>query len=304
MKHLALVLFWLWQGGEPPEAMTLARRAYDAARGGRLEDAAKDLREASRLAPRNALYRSALGGVYLKLGKPDEAIGEFRVAVGLDAGNEALRANLEKLSLEYGAALAREGKFRAGLKLARETAGLFPASAPAHLMLGLFETRNQQNVRAVAAYRKALELDTESSDASVGLGIALSSAGMLRESQATFEAGLKKFPGDAMHRQAYGVLLVKLAETGAGTRERAVEMLRSALEMDPRLAEAHYQLGSLALGREDVDGALAEFAAALGNGLDDSRVHYALARALRRVGKTAEAEKHLRLFRERKEAEQ
>ncbi len=47
----------------------------------------------------------------------------------------------------------------------------------------------------------------------------------------------------------------------------------------------------------------AELSAALGNGLDDSRLHYALARALRRKGRAQEAEKHLQLFRQRKEAE-
>jgi Flp pilus assembly protein TadD len=81
-------------------------------------------------------------------------------------------------------------------------------------------------------------------------------------------------------------------------------MLQSALQLDPTLAEAHYQLGSLALAREDLPTAASEFAAALGNGLDDSRIHYALARTLRRSGKPEEAEKHLRLFRERKSAEQ
>ncbi|MBL8173823.1 MAG: tetratricopeptide repeat protein [Bryobacterales bacterium] len=304
MKHLAIVLFLLWQGGEPPEAMTLARRAYDAARRGNLDAAAADLLEAARLAPRNALYRSALGGLYARQNKPEEAIKSFREAVRLEPGNTALKANLETLSLDYGAALARERRFRAGLQLARETAALSPASAKAHIMLGLFETRNQQNVRAVAAYRRALELAPESSDASVGLGIAQSAAGMLKESQDTFEAGLRRFPQDAMHRQAYGVLLVKLAEAGGAGTERAIEMLQSALALDPALAEAHYQLGSLALAREDHAAAASEFAAALGNGLDDSRIHYALARLLRRNGKTEEAAKHLRLFAERKAAEQ
>jgi Flp pilus assembly protein TadD len=303
MKHFFLLLFFLWQGAEAPEAMRLARRAYDAAKAGNLDGAAKDLAEAARLAPRNPLYRSGLGGIYARLGRMEEAIGAFREAVKLDPQNTALRGNLEKLSLEHGAALARARRFRAGLVLARETAALFPDSAPAHIMLGLFETRNQQNVRAVAAYGRALELDPASAEASVGLGIAQSSAGMLKQAQATFEAGLKRFPEDAMHRQAYGVLLVKLAEEGAATEAKAVEMLQSALRLDPTLAEAHYQLGSLALGREDLETAASELVAAMGNGLDDSRIHYALARLLRRTGKAAEAEKHLVLFRERKAQE-
>ena len=58
---------------------------------------------------------------------------------------------------------------------------------------------------------------------------------MLEQSQTTFEAGLKRFPEDAMHRQAYGVLLVKLAEGGAATEAKAVEMLQSAVRLDPTL---------------------------------------------------------------------
>jgi len=304
MKHFAFVLFLLLQGGEPPEAMALARRAYEAARAGNLDGAAADLLEAARLAPKNPLYHSALGGIYARQNKPAEAIAAFRHAVQLDPSNAALKANLEKLSLDYGAALARQRRFRFGLPLARETASLFPTSSAAHIMLGLFETRNHQNVRAVAAYRRALDLDPQSSAASVGLGIAQSAAGMLKESQATFEAGIKKFPNDAIHRQAYGVLLVKLAEAGSAMTQHAIAMLQAAIQLDPTLAEAHYQLGSLALTREDLETATSEFVAALANGLDDSRIHYALARTLRRTGKTEEAEKHLHLFRLRKAAEQ
>ncbi|MCC6362934.1 MAG: tetratricopeptide repeat protein [Bryobacterales bacterium] len=288
---------------EPPEAMTLARRAYELARAGRAEEAAASLQEAARLAPGNALYRSALGGIYERQGKLEEAVAAFREAVRLDNGNAKLREHLESVSLDYGAVLAREHRYRAGLVLARQTAAQFPSSS-AYLMLGLFETRNQQNLAAVTAYRRALELNPESAEASVGLGVAQSSAGLMQDAEATFQAGLKRFPHDAMHRQAYGVLLVKLAETGAAKRSRAVEMLESALKMDPSLAEAHYQLGSLALADDDAATAAREFALAAANGLDDSRLHYAFARALRRLGKDQEAERRLELFRERKKAEE
>lgn len=303
MKDLVFAMCLLFQGGEPPEAMTLARRAYESARAGNFDAAAGDLLLASRLAPKNPLYRSALGGIYARQGKLEEAVAAFREATRLDPANAQLRANLGKLSLDSGAVLAKQRRFRAGLVLARETAKLFPDSASAHIMLGLFETRNQQNVKAVAAYRRALDLDPQSSEASVGLGIAQSSAGMFQESQATFEAGLKRFPSDPMHRQAYGVLLVKLAEAGSAPPQQAIDMLQSALRLDPSLAEAHYQLGNLALAREDLQTATTEFVAALANGLDDSRLHYALARTLRRIGKTDEAEKHLQLFRQRKATE-
>jgi tetratricopeptide (TPR) repeat protein len=305
--RLAAVIFWAvgmaW-GQEPPEAMTLARRAYELARAGRSEEAAASLQEAARLAPGNALYRSALGGIYERQGKLEEAVAAFQEAVRLDNANAKLREHLESVSLDYGAVLARAHRYRAGLVLARQTAAQFPQSSSVYLMLGLFETRNQQNLAAVSAYRRALELNPESAEASAGLGMAQSSAGLTKDAEATFQAGLKKFPKDAMHRQAYGVLLVKLAETGAAKRVRAVEMLKSALKMDPSLAEAHYQLGGLALADDDAATAAREFAMAAGNGLDDSRLHYAYARALRRLGNDQEAGRHLELFRERKKAEE
>lgn len=290
---------------EPPEAMKLARRAYEQAQAGQFPEAIAGLRQAARLAPANALYRSALGGIHERQGQLEEAVAAFGEAARLDPNDQRIRAHFESVSLDWGAVLAREHRFRAGLVFARETAARFAGSARAQLMLGLFLTRNQHNLAAVDAYRRALTLDPASADASVGLGIAQSSAGMVKEALATFEAGLVLFPADAMHRQALGVLLARLAETGdAAAAERARAMLESALAIDPKLAEAHYQLGSLALARGDARAAIVCFDAAAEQGLDDSRLHYAAARALRRAGRGGDAEARLQLFRQRKASEQ
>jgi tetratricopeptide (TPR) repeat protein len=283
--------------------MERARRAYDLARSGEFDPAIAELQEASRIAPANPLYRSALGGIFERQGKLEQAVAAFGEAYRLDSTNPKINERLESVSLEWGAVLAREKRFRAGLAHARETAARFPKSSRVFLMLGLFETRNQQNLAAVEAYRRALALEPDSADASVGLGVAQSSAGLMKEAEATFLAGLKKFPKDAMHRQAYGVLLARMAESGATSPDRAAQMLESALALDASLAEAHYQLGSLALARDDAASAASHFEAAARNGLDDSRLHYSAARAFRRLGKADEAARHMDLFRQRKQAE-
>ena len=100
-------------------------------------------------------------------------------------------------------------------------------------MLGLFLTRNQQNPAAVEAYQKALSLSPESSDISVGLGIAQTMAGMLPQAVQTLEAGIAKWPADAVHYQAYGVLLLRMAEEGAASEEKGIRMLQKALALDP-----------------------------------------------------------------------
>jgi tetratricopeptide (TPR) repeat protein len=283
--------------------MQLARHAYELARAGDFDGALADLDQAARIAPANALYRSAMGGLLERQGKCEPAVAAFREAVRLDPLNPKLLEKLESVSLEWGAMLARDKRFRAGLAHARQTAAQFPKSPRAFLMLGLFETRNQQNVLAVEAYRKAAALDPDSADASVGLAVAQSSAGLVKDAEVTLTAGLERFPKDAIHRQAYGVLLAKMAESGSATVDRAVELLRQALAIDPSLAEAHYQLGAIALAGEDAAAALQEFEAAARNGLDDSRLHYGMARALRRLGRQQEAALQMDKFRERKQAE-
>jgi Flp pilus assembly protein TadD len=308
MRRLLSITLWAMlapgQVNEHPEAMAHARRAYDFSREGKQEEAAAELQQATRLAPANPLYHSALGGVYERQGRLEEARTAFVESLRLEPSNAALRTRVEKLSLDWGAALARERRHRAGLALARDTAARFPQSAPVQVMLGLFSMRNQQNIAAVAAYRRALDLNPESGEASTGLGIAQSAAGMPHEARATFEAGMKRFPNDGMLRQAYGTHLVKMLESGAAERRHAIEVLESALRIDPSLPEAYYQLGSLALAAEDASAAEGYFSSAARNGLDDARLHYAWARSLRRLGRETDAARHVRLFQARKAAEE
>ncbi|MEO7650164.1 MAG: tetratricopeptide repeat protein, partial [Bryobacteraceae bacterium] len=138
-------------------------------------------------------------------------------------------------------------------------------------------------------------------DANVGLGIAQTMAGLSVDGVRTFEAGIKKWPSDAMHYQAYGVLLQRMAETGAAPETQAAAMFRKALELNPALAESHYQLGQMAFSHGEIDKSIEHFLAALQNGEQGGKVHFALSRAYRRAGKPQEAEKHAGLFRKSNE---
>ncbi len=289
---------------ESPEAMQHARRSYEYAQRGDLTQAAEEMKAAIRIAPGNPLYFSALGGIARRqweAGQLEASRENALLVVEAQPSNAQAKGILEGVSLDLGAVLARQRRFKAGAVVARDTARRFPDSAAAHQMLGLFETRNQQNVAAVAAYQRALQLAPDSADANVGLGIAQTMAGFAVDAVRTFEAGIKKWPSDATHYQAYGVLLLRMAETGAASEDRATAMFRKALELNPSLAESHYQLGQIAFSRGEVDQSIEHFLAALQNGDNGSKVQYALSRAYRRAGKQQEADKHAALFRELKE---
>ena len=291
----------LVRAAEAPEALQHARKSYEFAQRGDLARAAEEMRAAIRIAPGNPLYFSALGGIAARqweAGQLEASRENILRVIEAQPSNARARGVLEGVSLDWGAVLARERRFKAGVLLARDTVQRFPDSAAAHQMLGLFEMRNQQNVAAVAAYKRALELAPESAEASTGLGVAQTMAGLIADAVRTFEAGIANWPSDAMHYQAYGVLLLRMAETGGASEPQAASMLRKALELNPSLPEAHYQLGQIAFAHGEIEKSIEHFLAALQDRETSGKANFALSRAYRRAGNELEAEKHAVLFRE------
>ena len=292
---------------EPPEAMQHARAGYERAKQGDLDGAAAEIRAAIKLAPENPLYFSALGGIAARqweAGQATQARENAVIVAEAQPRNAKALEMLEEISLDLGAELAKQRRFKTGLILANDTARRFPASARAQQMLGLFLTRNQQNPAAVVAYSKALSLSPESSDLSVGLGIAQTMAGFLPQAVKTLEEGIRKWPDDAMHYQALGVLLLRMAEEGSDTEARGVQSLQKALELNPALSEAHYRLGNIALEHGDSKSAIEHLLAALRNGGESSKINFALARAYRAAGNSPESDRYAAAFREQKQREQ
>jgi Flp pilus assembly protein TadD len=130
------------------------------------------------------------------------------------------------------------------------------------------------------------------------------SAGMEDQAVRTLEAGVTRFPKDAMHYQALGVVLLRLSETGRATKDRARVLFQKAIEIDPALPEAHYELGTMALAANDVVAAKDHLLIAERSSPADSRVHFALARLYRMQGDTKNADREMQSFFAAKSAEQ
>ncbi|HWP24663.1 MAG TPA: tetratricopeptide repeat protein [Candidatus Binatia bacterium] len=90
------------------------------------------------------------------------------------------------------------------------------------------------------AYRRALELEPEMSDAHLNLGRLYHEAGMLKESEAHYRAAMKLAPEEAAPHFNLGVLLEDLNRP-----REAVRCYHEALAKDPDFADAHYNLGLL-----------------------------------------------------------
>jgi Flp pilus assembly protein TadD len=137
----------------------------------------------------------------------------------------------------------------------------------------------------------------------VGLGTAQFSAGFEDDAVKALEAGLSRFPNDANHYQALGVIYMRLSEEGRDTRARAQELFEKALQLDGTLPETHYELGMAAFAAHNFGSAKDHLLAAERSAPNDSRIHFALARLYRLKNSAEASAKEMKAFLATKAAE-
>jgi len=167
-------------------------------------------------------------------------------------------------------------------------------------LLGMVQMKMDLFTDAVQSYGRAVELDPKSVDAAVGLASAKWAAGMRTQAEAQFQQLLRQYPRDAAVYESYGTSLLGSA-TDDATLDRAGALLTKAVELDGSRAEAHYQLGMLEMKKNAPDSmneALKELQSSVRLGLNGSKVHYALARVYRRLGRENEATAEMHLYEE------
>ncbi len=238
-----------------------------------------------------------LGWCYQQMRQPEKATAALEESIRLDAAAEANYVDLTNI-------LLASRKFSQALEGATRGVTALPKSARVWEARGLAQTRMSQFTDAVSSYQRAVELDQNRAEALRGLAAAQAAAGMKAQAAANFEKGLKHFPKDAALRAAYASVLLQGADTGdKAAAAKAERLLRSAIELDPSLAEAHFQLGDLYLKKGQTSQAqpLLERAARLDP--DDSAAHFALARLYRRLGRTQQAGEEMAAYERLKTAD-
>jgi tetratricopeptide (TPR) repeat protein len=150
---------------------------------------------------------------------------------------------------------------------------------------------------AVRSYSRAIELDASSLDAKTGLASAQWAAGMRAEAGAAFEALIRNNPRDAVVYETYGTLLLDSAADEVA-EARGAALLKTAVRLDASRAEAHYQLGNLALKQNQIQEAQKYLETAARLDPREGRIQFALARLYRRLGRADDAAKAMRLYEE------
>lgn len=158
---------------------------------------------------------------------------------------EAARAKeaaaLKTLLAEVNAALTANDLATATVKL-NEAVEKIPTCSECHVQLGDIYVRQKQNDQAEAAYKKALEVDAKSAAAYDGLAALYNTTGRLDLAADAAAKALELHGasggGDATSAYNAGAIMMN-----SGKVAEAKAQFQRAIQLDPTMAEAHFQLG-------------------------------------------------------------
>lgn len=229
-----------------------------------------------------------LGSIEEARERPVEAVQAYQKAAELEPYNEDFRFDLAAAALQH---LGTEAGLRAFVAAER----VFSKSWRMQLGLGSAFYLAGKYEEATRELLEAVRLQPDAKPAYYLLGHAYESAQSLQpEIAGAFEKYLQGEPADPWAYYHYGtILFLRSQAAGQTTYAEARKHFLKAVELDPDLAEAYVQLGTIAETDQEAVGAL-ERAVKLRPDL--ASAHFRLARAYQRSNEPEKAKAELDLF--------
>ncbi len=196
--------------------------------------------------------------------------------------------------------LAERGAFDGALRVAAEAVQAFPNSDEAFSTKASIEMKLQYFSQAVTSFQNAARLHP-CVETKRDLAMAEWRAGARQQAIIEFEQTIRQFPGDAQARVEYGTAL--LEDGSPETKGHAIELLKQAIVADDSSVEARYQLANIELADGKLQPALQYLESAIRLEPNDSRLHFAISRVYRRLGRISDADTDLASYQELKTAE-
>jgi serine/threonine-protein kinase len=237
-----------------------------------LREAVGFYRVAVGLRPGSVAAHNDLGNVLFSLGDLPGAIACYQKALELDP----------KLALAYynlGNVLRKQGDLAGAITRYHKALDLDPRSVRAHYGIGVALQKQGDRKGALAHFQKALDLDPGYAPAHSDLGLVLKAEGNLKGAIESFSRALALDPRYAPAHTNLGMALAQ-----KGDRKGSVQHLQKALDLDPRNAPAHLGLGIGLAGEGNLWGALGHFQKALEIDPKYALAHTVLGRALAEQG--------------------
>jgi tetratricopeptide (TPR) repeat protein len=239
-----------------------------------------------------------LGTAEGKLGHTGEAERAFEEAARRDRANEDYR-------FDYGNSLVQHGKTGPALAAFGAAVHELPQSWKLRLGLGSACYLSGDYNGAAETLLSAVNLKPDAAPTYFLLGEAYAAASELQPAiEAAFTAYLKTSPPDPWAHYHYATILYARARAGEATAyDAATTNLNEAVRLDAAFAEAHYELGLIALAQGRSKQGIASLEKSVKLDPKLAVAHYRLGLAYQRLGEFARAKAELDQFRALKNEE-
>lgn len=239
-----------------------------------------------------------LGDLDERLGDPLEAVREYERAARLDPS--------EQNYFEWGTELLLHRADLPAVEVFTKGSSAHPDSA--RMLAGLGAA-----LYAGGSFDEAARRLCEASDLKPADPAPYVFLGKMEESAPTSlscaEQKLARFvqdqPGNALANYYYGITLWKRdrGSENQAALQQAEALLEKAVTLDPKLGEAHLQLGILHSGQGNFDQAIRAYKKAIEVSPQLGEAHYRLGLAYRRIGEESKASREFRVYEQMEKAE-
>ncbi|RMH74721.1 MAG: tetratricopeptide repeat protein [Cyanobacteria bacterium J007] len=175
----------------------------------------------------------------------------------------------------------------AARQIAEELLGETPDSVEVLGLLGTIASDEGDWQRAIAYYRKALELEPDSAQIHYNLANTFSNSGECDRAIAHYRQAIALRPHYPQAFYNLGNLYQH-----RGEKKVAIAYYQQAIALDPQYAKAYNNLAILLQNSGDFSGAIAQFSQLIDLCPDDAEIHYNFANALQALGKVKSAQFH------------
>lgn len=272
-------------------------------RGGRWSEALPYLERARRLQPTSVVPALALGSAYTGLRDYGRARQAYLQATQLDADNvdawyglgitcRSLADSLLKQSSPGVIPPEASSLLHQSLEALTRAVALDPVSPRAHLLMAESLRDSGKFVDALREYQAVLRLNPDDTAALLGLATTYWKSGDPDTALAPLKKVLERLPADPEANGIMANLLVR-----RGDFKEALPHARKALEGNPNLVQVRFSLAKIYLEQNQPELAVMELRKSAPFDIDGS-YHFLLARALRSLGRDAEAAAALEKFKQ------
>lgn len=215
------------------DGLTVAQEALQLAQFQQFNEALVRAKLAAQLAPQAYEVWALLGGLYLTVSQPQEAITSLQRSLAINENNPGVYFSL-------GSAYFRTEDYQRSVQALERGLALRGDVAEEWFNLGNAYLRLNQNAKAISQYRQALKIDKKFWPAMNNIGLLQYEQGDIPQAIRSFQAAVNIDSKAGEPKLALAVALFR-----QGRVEQAVNYALDALRLDSRYAAAEFQRENL-----------------------------------------------------------